>query len=98
MTDNPPNQEVPVLRVDEETMERLIVGVADYIQNAQASQNANQGHETTPVSSSSTSSGSEAVTSGNTGGLDFLCYTVKKGIPDNGRKRNSARPSRMGMG
>ena len=81
MTDNPSNQEVPVLLVDEETMERLIVGVADYIQNAQASQNANQGHETTPVSSSSTSSGSEAVTSGNTGGLDFFVLYNQKGYP-----------------
>ena len=32
-----PNQEV-VLRLDEETMERLVVGVADYLRNTQRGQ------------------------------------------------------------
>ena len=52
-----PNQEV-VLRLDEETMERLVVGVADYLHNTQ------RGQPGTSTSSAAEGSSSSSSTSG----------------------------------
>ena len=51
-----PNQEV-VLRLDEETMERLVVGVADYLRNTQRGQPGTSTSSSTAEGSSSSTSG-----------------------------------------